>query len=250
MKSYKNTFLIKILLVLLLSGSAYAQDLVLGVDFVNRYIWRGFDLGADAPNIQPNVAIVAGGFTFGVWGAYSFTNNEENLITHTPRLLDEIDIYSSYGFALGESGGSLSIGFTDYMNPHNGVPFSNFNDWDDTTSDGPGAHDIEVSANYSGPASFPISLSFNIFAYGVEDNPIYFQVGYNTSIKDVGFSVFAGGTVDTSAYYATEGFDFLNVGFTASKSIPITESFSLPIFGSVILNPSADHLFYVVGIKL
>jgi hypothetical protein len=252
MKPYKSTALIKVLLILILPGSAYAQDIVLGVDFVNRYIWRGFDLGAGAPSLQPNVALTAGGLTVGFWGAYSLTNEVDE--GGVPRPVDEIDFYGSYGFSLNEAG-SLSIGFTDYMNPSGGIPFSNFNDWDEPDDpedpdDGPGAHDIEINVGYSGPENFPIALSFNIFAYGVEDNPIYFQLGYNTSINDVGFSLFAGGTVDSSAYYGTDGFDMLNVGLTASKSIPITESFSLPIFGSVILNPSADHLFYVVGIKL
>jgi hypothetical protein len=253
MKSIKYTFFL--FMFLLLPASSYAQEIVLGADFVSRYVWRGFDLGADAPSLQPNVAIVAGGFTAGFWGAYSFSNEEA---------LDEIDFYASYSFALGENSGALSLGFTDYMNPNNGIPLSNFNNYDavplageDASKEGPGAHYIEINANYSGPESFPISLSLNMFAYNVEKNPLYFQVGYNTAVKDVGLSLFIGGTNGQSGleysetyFYGTDKFDITNVGFTASKTIPITESFSLPIYGSVIVNPAADHMFYVLGIKI
>lgn len=253
MRSFKYTLLLFIFLMM--PASSFAQEIVLGADFVSRYVWRGFDLGANAPSLQPNVALVAGGLTVGFWGAYSFSNEEA---------LDEIDFYASYAFNLGENGGALSIGFTDYMNPNSGVPLSNFNNYDavpdegeDALEGGPGAHFIEINAGYSGPESFPISLSLNVFAYNVEKNPLYFQVGYNTAVSDVGLSFFIGGTNGQSdleysetLFYGTDKFDITNVGFTASKSITITESFSLPIFGSVIVNPAADHMFYVVGIKL
>ena len=254
MRSFRYSIFLSLLLLLPVSSS-FAQEIVLGTDFVSRYVWRGFDLGDNAPSLQPNVAIVAGGFTAGFWGAYSFSNKEA---------LDEIDFYASYAFDLGENAGALSLGFTDYMNPNTGVPLSNFNNYDavpaageDPLKEGPGAHYIEINAGYNGPESFPISLSLNMFAYNVEKNPLYFQVGYNTTLNDVGLNFFVGGTngqsdleYSNTYYYGTDKFDLTNVGFTASKTIPITEKFSLPIFGSVVVNPSADHMFYVIGIKL
>ena len=36
----------------------------------------------------------------------------------------------------------------------------------------------------------------------------------------------------------------------ASKEIKVTDSFSLPVFGSVILNPNSQDLFFVFGFSL
>jgi hypothetical protein len=47
-----------------------------------------------------------------------------------------------------------------------------------------------------------------------------------------------------------DSFGISNIGIGTSKEIKITDSFSLPISGSIILNPSSEQLFVVVGISL
>lgn len=240
MKS-STTKLIVFLSIILLTGinSIKAQELSLGTDVVSRYIWRGFDLGANAPSIQPDVNLTIGGFNAGFWGAYSISNFTA---------LDEVDFYASYSFDIGESG-ALSLGITDYMNPNSGVRLGNFNNYDNTA--GGGAHFVEFNLGYSGPESFPLSLSFNYFFHNVAENPIYIQAGYSTAVNDVGLDLFIGATPgDKGFYYGVEKFSVVNLGFTASKSIKISDSFSLPMFGSVILNPASENLFYVLGISL
>ncbi|MCX7797537.1 MAG: hypothetical protein N2249_02800 [Melioribacter sp.] len=230
----------KILLVLLFSvSSIFSQSISVNTDFVSRYIWRGIDLGGNVPSIQPNIKFNAGNFTLGFWGAYPIVKNAA---------LSEIDIYASYAISL-QSAGSISLGFTDYINPDNGIKFFNFSNYD--SEDGPGAHNLEINLNYNGPESFPISLSANIFVHNIPNNPIYFQLGYSTSISGVALNIFAGVTPgDENKYYLTDKFDIINLGFTVSKTITITNEFSLPIFGSIILNPSQESIFYVVGISL
>ncbi len=227
-----------IFLILFFAGNTYSQSLSVGADLVNRYIWRGTDFGA-SPSIQPTVEFGAGGFAVGFWGAFPTAT------TGT----EEVDFYAGYNFDLSNSG-SIYLGFTDYMFPTSNFELTNFNNYDDTA--GAGSHFIEINAGYSGPENFPISLSFNIFVHNVIDNPFYFQVGYSTSIEDVGFDLFIGGAAgDGAAYYgSTSTFDIVNTGITASKKIKFSESFSLPIFGSIIVNPAAENLFYVVGISL
>lgn len=228
-----------IFLIVLISNTYFAQTISVNVDFVNRYIWRGFDLGANTPSVQPNVKFSTGGFSTGFWGAYALAN--ENA-------LEEIDFYASYSFAIAQSG-SLSLGLTDYMNPNSGTKIGNIHNHND--AEGPGAHFVELNIGYTGPESFPISLSFNSFIYNLANNPIYFQVGYATSIEDVGLSLFVGGTPgEDTGYYGVTDFSIINVGFTAIRSINVTESFSVPIFGSIILNPAAEDLFYVLGFSL
>lgn len=236
----KNYKLLPILLFVFINlSNINAQEISLSTDFVSRYIWRGIDLGGNTPSIQPTLSLTAGNFNVGFWGAYSFAD---------PAGLNEIDFYASYSFEI-ESSGILSIGFTDYTNPNSGTKIGNFNNYDDP--DGPGAHFIELNAGYNGPESFPVSLSLNYFLHNVANNPFYFQVGFNTAIKEVGLNIFAGGTPgDSGAYYGVKDFSMINVGFKASKEIKITDSFSIPLSGSVILNPASEDLFYVVGITL
>ena len=251
MKSlYNNILKIKYLIVLSLFfiSSTFAQFSV-GTDFVSRYVWRGFDFG-QSPSIQPTVEYGTGGLAIGFWGA--FATADANTVS------EEVDFYGSYGFDLGEKGGSLSIGFTDYMFPtSDGFHIGNFNNFDgmtvynDVDTVTGGSHSVEVNVGYSGPESFPISIAFNVFVHNIENNPIYFEVGYSTAVEDIGLDFFVGGTTgEDGFYYATDSFGFINVGLTASKEIKITDDFSLPIFGSIITNPETEDLFYVFGISL
>jgi hypothetical protein len=246
---YQSFNRIKLLLILsfFLTTSAFAQFSV-GSDFVSRYIWRGFDIG-ESPSIQPTVEYGISGLAIGFWGAYPTVD----VNTGT----EEIDFYGSYSIDLKKSG-SLSIGFTDYMFPTStGFHIGNFNNYDgmkiydnvDTVYGG--SHYIEINAGYSGTENFPITLSFNVFVYNLENNPIYFEVGYSASVEDVGLAFFVGGTTgDDNKYYATDSFGLINVGLTASKEIKCTDDFSLPIFGSVIVNPETEDLLYVLGLSL
>jgi hypothetical protein len=240
MKSYNlRYFLISLTIFFGLSTiNSFTQSISLGTDLVNRYIWRGLNAGGGSPSVQPNASLMAGGFTIGFWGAYPLE----------PNLLEEIDLYASYAFVLEESG-SLSLGFTDYIFPNSGTRIFNFHNYNDPN--GPGAHFLEINAGYSGPENLPVYLSFNVFVYNLKNNPIYFQVGYNTNIEDVDLNLFVGGTPgEDTGYYGVTKFNIINTGFTVSKSIKITESFSLPIFGSLIANPASGNLYYVFGIKL
>jgi len=224
-------------IVVLSVNKVNAQELSLGADIYNRYIWRGFDLGDNAANIQPSMELSVGNFRVGFWGSYTMSD---------PAGLNEVDLYAKYDFDLSESG-VLSLGVIDYTNPNSGTKMGNFNNWDE----GYGAHFVELNVDYAGPESLPIYLSFNWFLYNVENNPIYFELGYKTSLKDVDLTFFAGGTPgEDTGYYGITKFGFVNVGFKAEKEIKITDSFGFSTSGSIIVNPAAEDLFYVVGISL
>ena len=235
----RKSIVIKFLFFIIIAAPIYAQEFSVGTDVVSRYIWRGIDLGENTPSIQPTISFSAGGFTTGFWGAWPTAN---------PGGLDEIDFYANYAIDLSTAG-SLTFGFTDYMNPNSGTKIGNFNNYDDPN--GPGAHFLEGNFIYSAPESFPIYLSFNVFFYNVENNPIYIEAGYSTSLKDVGVSLFLGATPGEKAgYYGVDNFSVINTGIKLSKEIKVTDSFTLPVFGSVILNPASEDLFFVLGFSL
>jgi len=83
------------------------------------------------------------------------------------------------------------------------------------------------------------------------DNNSYFEVGYSTSVKEIGFDVFVGATPGgDNLYYGTDSFNVINIGVTASKEIKFSDDFSLPIFGSYIINPNSEIAHFVFGVSL
>ncbi|MGD8362675.1 MAG: hypothetical protein PVJ04_14700, partial [Gemmatimonadota bacterium] len=58
------------------------------------------------------------------------------------------------------------------------------------------------------------------------------------------------GSEDNPDLDGTEDFAFINLGLTAAKELAITSQFSLPVFGSFIINPNVDIAYFVVGISL
>lgn len=237
MKYINIKFLAIIFLIFISSISLFAQsELSVGGDLVSRYVWRGTDFG-QSPSIQPGLDFSTSGFSVGVWGAYQLGRDASELPS------DELDLYLGYSLALGSS--SLDFVVTDYYFPNAG---GRFGDYD---GEGKGAHIIEVGATYTAPESFPIYLSAYVNVYNETDNSSYFEIGYSTAVKDVSLDIFAGSTPGgTNKYYGTDNFSFINIGITASKKIKISDDFSLPLFGSYIINPQQNKGFFVLGITI
>ena len=245
MKKY-TTYLSLTFAVLFLSVSMLQAQVELstGVDFVNRYVWRGLDI-ANTPSAQPSITLSAGGFAAGFWGAYTLTNQASGADA-----TDEIDIWMSYGFET-ETAGTFGLLLTDYTFPNNGIPYGNFNDWDN--ADGPGAHLLELGVTYAGPESFPISILLAKNVYNEQGKNTYFELGYDATAGDLGLHFYLGGTPgssDNPGYYGAEKFSIINLGMKVSKEIKISDSFSLPVFSSITLNPALAKPYFIIGISL
>lgn len=235
-RSVRNYLMLFILFFGALSSIVPQSKLDIGADLVSRYLWRGIDFG-QSPSIQPTMSFTTGGFELGVWGAYQLGRDVSELPA------DELDLYLGYTFDLE----SASLGFivTDYYFPNTSGRLGNFD------NDGKGAHVIEVGATFTLMESLPFYLSGYVNVYNDPDYSSYFEVGYSTSIHDVGLDLFIGATPGgQNKYYSTKNFSIINTGITASKSIKITEDFSLPIFASYIINPSQSQGHFVFGISI
>lgn len=190
-----------------------------GVDIYSTYVWRG--VAYAGPSLQPYVELGAGGFSLGAWGSQgidgSFTDGSNGF--------QEMDLYTSYTFDFG-----LSLGVTDYYYP--GTLYFEED-----------SHAFELNGGYS---TGDLSLSANyIFAGGGSaGDDVYFQLGY-----DVGqANLFIGGG---DGWHSTDTeFTIVNIGVGTSKEIEITDSFSLPVSGAVILNPDTEQLYITAGISL
>jgi len=214
----------------LASVPANAQISV-GADLVSRYIWRGVDYG-NSPGFQPSLSYASGPFSIGSWGSYAFAG------TNPP--FSEQDIWASYDLDIGR--GSISVLLTDYYYPNAGLKFFDF----DAIG---GAHVLEAGFGYTGPPSIPFSFKAYYNFHNDPDNSVYLEGAYGFSVDEIEVTAFLGGTMAASAWYATDGAALINVGMTASKSVVITESYSLPVFGTYLLNPELEQSYLIVGFR-
>jgi len=191
-----------------------------GADIVSNYIWRGTKFGT-GPAVQPYVEFSAGNFAIGSWGSFGITDNEAA----------EADLYLSYGFDFG-----LSLGLTDYYYP--GTPYFDY-------STASGSHGLEVNLGYELEG---ISLGANYMlneapGAGTAGGDMYFELGY--SFEAVSLFVGAG-----DGWHTTDGeFAVCNLGLSVSKEIELSEKFSLPVTGSMILNPDREQYYVVFGVS-
>lgn len=195
-----------------------------GLDIYSSYIWRGLKFGTGAA-FQPSVDFTAGGFTIGAWGSFSTGGTEAA----------EADLYATYALDLGEKA-ALSLTVTDYY-----FPGSEYFNGD--------SHFIEPMVNL-GLGNLSLTAAYMIYnAAPNGSGDLYFQAGYAAGPVSI---TLGGGNGQYSLEDENEDdkFAISNIGIGTSKEIKITDSFSLPISGSIILNPSTEQLFVVVGISL
>ncbi len=237
MKTRLSYGIIFILLILTFSSPfLYAQEedktsaFSVGADLVSSYVWRGSKVGS-GPNIQPYLSCSIGGMTLGAWGSHSF---------HQFGDLAETDLYASYGFDFG-----LSVGITDYY--YQGSPLFSFSG--DTAS-----HAVEINLSY---AISNLSLSANYVLNdasngGPANKPgggdMYFELKYEFE----NFGIFAGagnGWHTADEANGDDVFTLCNIGIKSSKELKISDTFSMPISGALMVNPDREELNLVFGLS-
>jgi hypothetical protein len=187
----------------------------LSSDIVSSFIWRGSKIG-HGPAIQPTLEFTYGGFTLGSWGSVFF-NDEESL---------ETDLYAAYSFDFG-----LTLGVNDYYFPMTRL----FREK---------SHTLELQGNFQ---KGKISISANYVlnkSYSANGNDLYFELGYKAGMVNL----FAG--AGNGWHTPDMEFAVCNVGISSTKDIKITDTFTIPLSGSLVFNPKTEKLFIVVGITL
>ena len=211
----KTLSLLVIVLASFFALNVQAQSWDVGADYVSSYVWRGTKFGT-GPAVQPWVEYSTGGLAIGAWGSYGVTVDEAA----------EADLYVGYGFDLGE-GAALSLTVTDYYFPGS--------EWMDGDS-----HYFEPMIGLE-VGSFSLTGAY-MTGDGVSDT--YLEAGLSLGTVDLAIGAGDG------AYTMDGDFSVCNLSVGTSKDIQITDSFSLPVFGSAILNPSSEQFHIVVGFSL
>jgi hypothetical protein len=205
-------------LTLILTFNANAQEKspwTTGVDLYSSYVWRGTKFGS-GPALQPTVKYGKGGFTIGGWGSYCFSTNEAT----------EADLFATYAISLGKSS-SLTLGATDYYFPAATSPY------------------FTGTSHYFEPTlSLGLGKLTLTGAYMFNADDTYLEAGYAAGPV----TLFAG--IGDGQYTKDTKFNLCNLGIKTGTAIKINDTFSIPLTGSLILNPSTEQFHIVVGITL
>lgn len=228
-----------------------AQKVTFGTDLMNRYVWRGLDLGGRSPSIQPYASIKFGTdkhtLTLGAWSAFSTASTCN----------DEIDISLTYAY-----NDCLNLTLTDYFFPglYTGMKEKYF-EW---SADSTG-HLLEGTFNFSGTEKVPFTFLVAMNFYGNDARKIngdlfmskYIEFGYKKSFEEFDFNPFIGAALDSpdteageTAYYLNKKAGIVNIGLKCSRNIAITDKFSLPVQCSLITNPDMQKIYFTFGISL
>jgi hypothetical protein len=246
---YKNIFYVCLFLFVLLAMPGKGQNkdsckisVDVTADLVSSYLWRGI-VSDMKPGIQPCISFDLGNFQLGAWGSSDFDDSYR-----------EVDWWLAYSF------NNFTLTLNDYCwSPY--LDKGKYFNW----NEGSTGHFLETSLEWFGTAVIPLHLTAATFIYGPDKDwsemdsvtpssdlknqySTYFEVAYPFSIKEVEINAFLGGT-PAEGFYSDKA-AFTNIGFSVKKLLPLTEKFSLPVFGSLILNPQQNDVYFVFGISL
>jgi hypothetical protein len=214
---------------LIISTTIFSQEeksspFTASADIFSSYVWRGTRYGR-GPAIQPKLELNAGPFTAGAWGSFDFSGYEET------------DLYISFSLPAG-----FSLGMTDYYYPE-----LDYFDYSDST----GSHAFEINLGFKKGG---LALSANYILNeagnaGSKGGDKYFEVKYSFD----SFNLFVGagdGWHTSDSFDGKDRFTICNIGLGASRSIKITDNFSIPVTGQLIFNPDLGRIHIVVGFTL
>jgi uncharacterized protein (TIGR02001 family) len=184
--------------------------------FVSEYVFRGIEQQDAA--FQPAVTFTRDSLSLGVWTSQALSNRTANWAQG-----NEVDVWGTYGFQLGESV-TATVGATAYLYPSARASFS---EPEDT---------FEVCLGLSAPLG-PLTGSVTWFKdFVLESNTFQFGLGYSIPLAD------DAGSVDFGAVYAfndigdgdgdlpgTGGFDYRYYALTAGVAYKLTPAATLKV---------------------
>ena len=208
-------FILLTIVALLSPNISYSQDF--GADLVSSYIWRGTQFGSGA-HIQPYMDLGSGNLTGGVWGSFPTSAKGGG---------NELDLWVSYDFGL------LALTVTNYTFPNEGGVYA----------DGEGLFNGDYTELAASTSIMGVDLSAGYFT---EVEALYVELGFSTGAVDIALGY---GDDQADGFYAGGGSGLVNMSFSGSKDIQISDNYALPVFGSFIINPEAETAFLVFGIS-
>ena len=224
--------LLSIMLMMVGLNTAHAQSTVeadLTLDFLSSYVWRGMYLGT--PSLQPELSVGWKGLELSVWGSAGLAD---------PR--NEIDLTLSYTI------GGLKLSVIDYWDDSGGTRYFSYRQKKT-------GHCFEGAVQYD---FGPVAVSWQTLFAGADFQEAdgqrafssYFEISAPFHLIGIDWLAKAGVVPWASDYYGTQRFTLQSVSLKATKAIPFSDRFSLPVFGELIASPVNRKLYFVAGFTI
>lgn len=241
--SLRNKIVLSIVLFGTIWLNATAQsddiDISLSGDLVSSYVWRG--LRQTGASVQPALGATYKSFSLESWASTDLSNKN----------FKEVDFTASYATK------GFRIALTDYW--WDGEGAANYFGGKSKNGNDSG-HMLEGTLNYTFTEKFPLTLSWNTFFIGKGNKKengknsysTFVEASYPFKVKNMDIELAIGVTPWESVIYQTEKFSATQIKLHLSKTIQITDKFSVPIFGNIIFNPDKgnEDVNFVFGITI
>lgn len=203
-------------------------------DVVSNYVWRGLEMGQ--VSLQPTLGVSYKGWSLSAWGSVGLTNSDDNR---------EIDLTLSY------TTGGLNIGITDYWMTEGLDPENRYLRYNARSTN----HVFEANIGYDfGPLSLQWYTNFagndGLTCCDHRAYSSYVEANVPFKLGGCDWQATLGAVPFYTTYYEADGFIINNISLRADRDIKITDSFSIPVFGQIAVNPSSEHAYFVFGFKL
>lgn len=213
-------------------STARAQNGVeadLNVDFVSTDVWRGTYLGGAA--LQPEVAVGWKGLELSAWGSTGIANGRY-----------EIDLTLSYTI------GGLTLSVVDYWDNSGETRYFHYKPRET-------GHSFEGAIGYD---FGPVKASWQTFFAGSDYQEAdgrrafssYLEISAPFRLVGLEWEATVGVVPWASDYYETQRFSLNCLSLKATKDIPITEKFTLPLYAELIANPTTRNFYFVAGFTI
>lgn len=221
---------------LIMPESGHAQEIrkfeiIPAADLVSSYVWRGaYQTGA---SVQPSLNLSYAGVSLTAWGSTDFATAADEVRS------------KEFDLTLGYTVKGFKVAVTDYWWAGEGHRYGNYAN----------SHYFEGTLGYHFGEKCPLSLTWNtLFAGGDKDEKgdqqfsTYIEAACDFNVWGVNVTPSLGISPWTGMY--SDGFGLCSISLKATKELPLTQSFSLPVFAQVIATPEHDNVFLVFGISL
>lgn len=235
MRNLRITGVVAIGIITLDTTATSAQDNVkstISANLVNQYIWRGQDLGD--VSVQPALGISWKGVSLSSFGNVGLSDKDDT---------KEFDLTGAYTFK------GLNMGITDYW-------FNQPNKQYFCYAAHKTSHIFEANVGYNfGPLSLQWYTNFagndGINKNGNRAYSSYVEISAPFTFATCDWNAAVGAVPYRTSFYSdVNGFAITNVSLRATKAIPITSSFALPIYAQITANPSNEKAYFIFGFTL
>lgn len=215
--------------------SATAQNVSVdaGVTLTSRFIYRGLELG-NSPNVQAMVGINSGAFSLYGWGSHSLGQDDG--------AYKEVKFWTNYIIDLGDF--SLTPQIENHFNA-----YTDLFDFDEHTS----AHVFQASALLAGKGDAAPDLLIG-YAFGPPvQGTLYIEAGYRFTSGNYGMRAFLSSQYSDGPGFVDLGYNdkFVvnQIGISAGRTLHITDTFSVPLGISLVVNPRTERIFTAASIS-